>query len=227
MILARCQMAPLASRNAKTRGRSGRWLRSPVACQQVGGHAKPEEADQDDVEPASHPPMRILSARIHFHCVAHLVAGILAREPGGKPWRRRRSRRCRSRSRRGCEGWVAIVTGAAQGLGLVIARRLAEEGADIVACGIQEERLGRAAQDLKQGTNQRILPVPAISGKRKVVAGSRARDPVEARVVRRAVRLRQHDADADCARRSTGLTIANRRGEPAALPRHSWRHSGT
>ena len=57
------------------------------------------------------------------------------------------------------EGRVAIVTGAAQGLGLVIARRLAEEGADIVACDIQEERLGRAAQDLQQGTNQRILPV--------------------------------------------------------------------
>ena len=56
------------------------------------------------------------------------------------------------------EGRVAIVTGAAQGLGLVIARRLAEEGADIVACDIQEERLGGAAQDL-QGTNQRILPV--------------------------------------------------------------------
>jgi NAD(P)-dependent dehydrogenase (short-subunit alcohol dehydrogenase family) len=57
------------------------------------------------------------------------------------------------------EGRVAIVTGAAQGLGLVIARRLAEEGADIVACDIQEERLGRATQDLQQGTNQRILPV--------------------------------------------------------------------
>ena len=57
------------------------------------------------------------------------------------------------------EGRVAIVTGAAQGLGLVIARRLAEEGADIVACDIQEERLGRAAEDLQQGTNQRILAV--------------------------------------------------------------------
>ena len=57
------------------------------------------------------------------------------------------------------EGRVAIVSGAAQGLGLVIARRLAEEGADIVICDIQEERLGRAAQGLQQGTNQRILPV--------------------------------------------------------------------
>ena len=39
------------------------------------------------------------------------------------------------------EGRVAIVTGAAQGLGRVIAQRLAEEGADIVVCDIQEDRL--------------------------------------------------------------------------------------
>ena len=57
------------------------------------------------------------------------------------------------------EGRVAIVTGAAQGLGLVIARRLAEEGADIVVCDIQEERLQRAARELQEGTNQRVLPL--------------------------------------------------------------------
>src|SRR5436190_23092209 len=62
------------------------------------------------------------------------------------------------------EGRVAIVTGAAQGLGLVIARRLAEEGADIVACDIQEERLRRAARDLQEGTNQRILPLTGHPG---------------------------------------------------------------
>jgi 2,3-dihydroxy-2,3-dihydro-p-cumate dehydrogenase len=62
------------------------------------------------------------------------------------------------------EGRVAIVTGAAQGLGLVIARRLAEEGADIVACDIQEERLRRAARDLQEGTNQRILPLTGDLG---------------------------------------------------------------
>src|SRR5438067_12814697 len=56
------------------------------------------------------------------------------------------------------EGRVAIVTGAAQGLGLVIARRLTEEGADVVACDIQEERLQRAAHELQEGTKQRILP---------------------------------------------------------------------
>ncbi len=57
------------------------------------------------------------------------------------------------------EGRVAIVTGAAQGLGLVIAQRLAEEGAAVVACDIQEERLKRAARELQEGTNQRILPL--------------------------------------------------------------------
>ena len=57
------------------------------------------------------------------------------------------------------EGRIAVVTGAAQGLGLVVARRLAEEGADIVACDIQDERLQRAARELQEGTNQRILPV--------------------------------------------------------------------
>jgi 3-oxoacyl-[acyl-carrier protein] reductase len=50
------------------------------------------------------------------------------------------------------------MTGAAQGLGLVIARRLAEEGADVVVCDIQEERLARRAQELQEGANQRVLP---------------------------------------------------------------------
>jgi NAD(P)-dependent dehydrogenase (short-subunit alcohol dehydrogenase family) len=57
------------------------------------------------------------------------------------------------------EGRVAIVTGAAQGLGLVIARRLAEEGADVVICDIQEDRLQRVAHELQQGTNRRIFPL--------------------------------------------------------------------
>jgi NAD(P)-dependent dehydrogenase (short-subunit alcohol dehydrogenase family) len=63
------------------------------------------------------------------------------------------------------EGRVAIVTGAAQGLGLVIARRLAEEGAAVVACDIQEERLKRAARELQEGTNQRILPLAGDLGR--------------------------------------------------------------
>jgi 2,3-dihydroxy-2,3-dihydro-p-cumate dehydrogenase len=56
------------------------------------------------------------------------------------------------------EGRVAVVTGAAQGFGRVIAQRLAEEGADVVACDIQDERLQRTARELQEGANQRILP---------------------------------------------------------------------
>ena len=48
----------------------------------------------------------------------------------------------------------------------------------------------------------RVQIVPAQQVDRKIVANRRARDPVEAGVVRRALRLlRQHDADPDRARR--------------------------
>lgn len=50
------------------------------------------------------------------------------------------------------DGRVAIVTGAAQGLGRVIARRLGEEGAKVVIADVQEERLRRTAEVLQQET---------------------------------------------------------------------------
>jgi NAD(P)-dependent dehydrogenase (short-subunit alcohol dehydrogenase family) len=59
------------------------------------------------------------------------------------------------------EGQVAIVTGAAQGLGRVIARRLAEEGASLVVADIQEERLQRTARQLGQETG---MPFEAAVG---------------------------------------------------------------
>ena len=55
------------------------------------------------------------------------------------------------------EGRVAIVTGAAQGLGRVIARRLAEEGAHVVMVDVQEEKVKRAAALLQRETNQPFL----------------------------------------------------------------------
>jgi NAD(P)-dependent dehydrogenase (short-subunit alcohol dehydrogenase family) len=55
------------------------------------------------------------------------------------------------------EGRVAVVTGAAQGLGRVIAKRLAEEGAKLVVCDIQEERLATAAQELGEETGMPFL----------------------------------------------------------------------
>lgn len=59
------------------------------------------------------------------------------------------------------QGRVAVVTGAAQGLGRVIARRLAEEGADVVVSDIQEERVRRTARDLQAETGRHFL---ALSG---------------------------------------------------------------
>ena len=55
------------------------------------------------------------------------------------------------------EGRVAIVTGAAQGLGRVIARRLAEEGARVVIADVQAEKVARAAADLERETGRRFL----------------------------------------------------------------------
>jgi NAD(P)-dependent dehydrogenase (short-subunit alcohol dehydrogenase family) len=57
------------------------------------------------------------------------------------------------------DGRVAVVTGAAQGLGRVIAKRLAEEGAKLVICDIQEERLAAAARDLGEETGTPFLAV--------------------------------------------------------------------
>jgi 2,3-dihydroxy-2,3-dihydro-p-cumate dehydrogenase len=57
------------------------------------------------------------------------------------------------------EGRVAIVTGAAQGLGRVIAKRLAEEGAKLVVCDIQEDRLTIAARELQEESGMPILAV--------------------------------------------------------------------
>jgi NAD(P)-dependent dehydrogenase (short-subunit alcohol dehydrogenase family) len=55
------------------------------------------------------------------------------------------------------EGQVAIVTGAAQGLGRVIARRLAEEGADVMLADIQGPKCGRTAEELAEETGSRVL----------------------------------------------------------------------
>lgn len=48
------------------------------------------------------------------------------------------------------EGQIAIVTGAARGIGLAIARRLGREGAGIVLLDRDAEALGRAAAELRE-----------------------------------------------------------------------------
>lgn len=52
---------------------------------------------------------------------------------------------------------VVIVTGGAQGLGRVIARRLAEEGASVVIADIQGERAERTAAQLSQQTGAVVV----------------------------------------------------------------------
>jgi NAD(P)-dependent dehydrogenase (short-subunit alcohol dehydrogenase family) len=59
------------------------------------------------------------------------------------------------------EGRVVIVTGAAQGLGRVIARRVAEEGAQVVLTDLHEEQTLRAAQRLESETK---MPFLAFTG---------------------------------------------------------------
>ena len=55
------------------------------------------------------------------------------------------------------EGRVVVVTGAAQGLGRVIARRLAEEGAKVAVADVQEERAKRTAAQLERETGMPFL----------------------------------------------------------------------
>lgn len=55
-------------------------------------------------------------------------------------------------------GRVAIVTGAAQGLGRVIARRLAEEGAGVLIADLAQDRIARTARDLAIGSGGDFEP---------------------------------------------------------------------
>jgi len=56
------------------------------------------------------------------------------------------------------EGQVAIVTGAAQGLGRVIAHRLGQEGASVVVADIQGERAERTARQLSEELGGTFVP---------------------------------------------------------------------
>ncbi|MEV0119098.1 glucose 1-dehydrogenase [Streptomyces sp. NPDC050844] len=57
------------------------------------------------------------------------------------------------------EGKVALITGGATGMGLATARRLLDEGAEVVITGRSEDRLKRAAERLDAG--DRLLALPA------------------------------------------------------------------
>jgi 2,3-dihydroxy-2,3-dihydro-p-cumate dehydrogenase len=55
------------------------------------------------------------------------------------------------------EGRAVIVTGAAKGVGVAIARRLAQEGADVLLADIAKDSVVNRAEKLAQETGRRIL----------------------------------------------------------------------
>jgi len=61
------------------------------------------------------------------------------------------------------EGKVAVVTGAARGIGQAIARKLAQEGADIVICDLQAEWLAETA-GIVEGLGRKALPLAVDVG---------------------------------------------------------------
>ena len=61
-------------------------------------------------------------------------------------------------------GKRAIVTGGSRGIGMAIARQLAEEGVDVVIAARGRERLDATAADIAKTTGRRIVPVVADMG---------------------------------------------------------------
>ncbi len=59
------------------------------------------------------------------------------------------------------EDQVAIVTGAAQGLGAAICRRLADEGAHVVAADVNAEGAREVAREIGAGSDRRSMAVEA------------------------------------------------------------------
>ena len=61
------------------------------------------------------------------------------------------------------EGKTAIVTGGAQGIGSVVAMRMAEVGANIVIFDMQEERPERPQKKLQRPQERRRQPMAWMS----------------------------------------------------------------
>ena len=60
----------------------------------------------------------------------------------------------------GLKGRVAVVTGASKGIGKAIARRLADEGVNLLMLARGHEAIEKAADDIRRATGVRVLAVP-------------------------------------------------------------------
>ncbi len=63
---------------------------------------------------------------------------------------------------------VVLITGGTRGLGLILARQLADEGARIVICGRSEETLRRASEDLASRTDDYMAIPCDITDKQQI-----------------------------------------------------------
>jgi 3-oxoacyl-[acyl-carrier protein] reductase len=61
----------------------------------------------------------------------------------------------------GLEGKAALVTGASEGIGAAIARKLATEGVRVAICARTEAKLKDMAAEIARATGAEIVPIPA------------------------------------------------------------------
>ena len=61
----------------------------------------------------------------------------------------------------GIKGKAALVTGASEGIGMAIARRLAEEGANVAICARTEQKLRSTAAQITQTTGMDVVALAA------------------------------------------------------------------
>ena len=61
----------------------------------------------------------------------------------------------------GLRGRVALVCGASSGLGKAVAKGLGKEGARLAICSRTEEKLQKAAEDIRRETGTEVLAIPA------------------------------------------------------------------
>ena len=61
----------------------------------------------------------------------------------------------------GLSGKTALVTGASEGIGAAIARRLAEEGVRVAICARTEAKLEATADEITKATGMEVIAIPA------------------------------------------------------------------